>query len=290
MTYKLSIIATAHRPQNWLTFMDSLGKNDIDYEVIFVGPNKPVENMPSNFFYIYSLVKPAQCVEIAYRASSGNLILIASDDVEFVGEKPLDRLVLEYKKQSNYKVVISSKLMEDGKKFELDQHLFEYQNYKYYTSSHLLSGAGIISKKVIEEVGGFDKNFIAANFAIDLDLRIYSIGGKVFMSDVLINEKKSTKGFRSNTQSEYAFHDSKLLYSLWDEDENKRLFRNKDVEPYTHENIKIMSQGPRGRWRGTNFVIIEYLIDVPFKILKRNFRRLTSFKKYIYYLKKLFMS
>ena len=91
--------------------------------------------------------------------------------------------------------MISSRLMEDGKKFKLEQLLFEYQNYKHYTSSHLLSFISIISKKVIEEVGGFDKNFIAANFGIDLDLRIYSIGGKVLMSDVLINEKKISKGY-----------------------------------------------------------------------------------------------
>ena len=66
----VSIIATAHRPANWLAICDSF-VTECKIEFVFVGPNPPVDIRPENFKYIRSRVKPAQCVEIALRNAVG---------------------------------------------------------------------------------------------------------------------------------------------------------------------------------------------------------------------------
>lgn len=62
----VSIIATAHKPANWLAIWDSfVTERKIDF--VFVGPNPSVDLMPENFHYHRARVKPAQGLEIALR-------------------------------------------------------------------------------------------------------------------------------------------------------------------------------------------------------------------------------
>lgn len=37
MVSKISIFASAHRPENWMQFYNSIGNNDVTFEVVFVG-------------------------------------------------------------------------------------------------------------------------------------------------------------------------------------------------------------------------------------------------------------
>ena len=57
----ISIIGTAARPENWLSLYRSLGSDDVSFEIVFVGPNEPDYELPSNFRFIKSNVKPMQC-------------------------------------------------------------------------------------------------------------------------------------------------------------------------------------------------------------------------------------
>jgi len=81
---EVSIIATAHRPKNWEIVFNSVVSN-LNFEVIFVGPKKLPKNtnLPDNFRFIKSKVKPTQCVEIAIRASRGKFLLLIADDLVF---------------------------------------------------------------------------------------------------------------------------------------------------------------------------------------------------------------
>lgn len=65
---EVSIIATAHRPKNWEVVYRSI-VTDLKFEVIFVGTKELPRNinLPGNFRFMKSKVKPTQCVEIAIR-------------------------------------------------------------------------------------------------------------------------------------------------------------------------------------------------------------------------------
>ena len=65
---KISLIGSAFRTNNWLKIYDSVKKNKIGFEIVYVGPNKPDFQLPDNFRFIQSDVKPVQCIEIAARA------------------------------------------------------------------------------------------------------------------------------------------------------------------------------------------------------------------------------
>jgi len=92
----ISIFGSAARPENWLTFYERLGVNDVTFEVIFVGPNSPNYVLPNNLIYIKSNVKPAQCFEIGARRASGSLLMWTADDSLFVTPNPLDKLYQTY--------------------------------------------------------------------------------------------------------------------------------------------------------------------------------------------------
>ena len=79
-----SLIAPAIRSDFYKRVYDSVSKgNKIPFEIIFVGNNKPKIKMPDNFHYIYSNVKPAQCLEIAARNAQGEYLIPLADDEVF---------------------------------------------------------------------------------------------------------------------------------------------------------------------------------------------------------------
>ena len=51
----VSILASASRPENWMVLYDSIGDNDVSFELVFVGPNAPNYRLPDNFKYIKSI-------------------------------------------------------------------------------------------------------------------------------------------------------------------------------------------------------------------------------------------
>ena len=62
----VTIIATAYRTDNWINLYNSFGKPSlVNLEFVFVGPNEPNYELPENFRFIQSDVKPTQCIEIA---------------------------------------------------------------------------------------------------------------------------------------------------------------------------------------------------------------------------------
>ena len=101
MNPKIGIVASAHRPQNWMSLYKSIGDNNVVYELVFVGPNPPRYELPKNFRFIKSLVKPTQCLEIAYRNTTADLVMNMADDTTFKISRPLDRLYETYKSYNN---------------------------------------------------------------------------------------------------------------------------------------------------------------------------------------------
>ena len=277
---EISIFAPAHRPQNWMDFYRSIGDNDISFEIIFVGPNEPDFELPSNFRFIKSYTKPTQCAEIASRNTRAELIMNVADDCEFRTKRPLDMLYNTYKSYNNDKLILSCRYMLNGEDRSCtDQRFFAGDN-----SSPIMPMFGFMSKKLYRDIGGIDRNFIAVMWDLDIAMRVLALGGEVILSDVYADELKS-KSAGSNLCNEFWSHDRQLLESLWSVNRKTHFNRTKPVEPFSDYKILEESQGPRGRWHGTSPVMLENLVD--FLRLNRVCRAIRNPTRYPNYAKRI---
>lgn len=298
MSRRIGIVASAHRPQNWMDLYKSIGDNDIEFELVFVGPNHPDYELPRNFRFIRTDVKPTQCFEIAVRNTTADLVMHIADDCEFNTPQPLDRLYELYKSCNSDKLIVSSRMMTNGK----DQSHFAHRFCADDGTIIVFPVCGLMSKKFYRDHGGIDKNFIAVMWDLDIAMRVYALGGRVVMSDVYINEDKG-KSAGSDLCNEYWGHDRTLLENLWITNgkfllkENLwtnngkfHLNRKYAVESFSDVNILNASQGPRGRWRGNGPVFVEKVEDHLRRyssILGRVNRGIRKPSMYVHYAKRM---
>jgi len=252
----ISIFGPSYRPENWMDLYGSIGENEVRFEIVFVGPNEPDFELPSNLKFIKSCVKPMQCFEIAARNTTGDLIMDIADDVEFRTKSPLDRLYNIYKSYNNYKLIISCRYMQDGVDLSEECHRF----FAGDKSSPVLPLSGLMSRKLYREIGGIDRNFIAIIGGNDLAMRAHANGAEIILSDVYLDETKS-KSRGSQLCVEYWNHDRGLLMDLWVVNGKVQSKRARPVEPFSDIKIMEESQGPRGRWRGNGFLLFEKIED-----------------------------
>ena len=262
---RIGIVASAHRPQNWMDLYKSIGENDIEFELVFVGPNKPDYSLPKNFRFIQSYVKPTQCFEIAFRNTTAELVMSIADDCEFKGAQPLDRLYEAYKAINNEKLMLSCRYSLNGVDLSSHAHHFDCSD----PSTPVMPLSALMSKKFFSDLGGIDRNFIAIMWDLDIAMRAYVSGGEVVLADVFLDENRN-KGAMSVLCSEFWRHDRGLLESLWTNKGKIHFHRTKPVEPFSDLNILKTSQGPRGRWRGNGPIVLEKFVD---ELMKKKYVR-----------------
>jgi hypothetical protein len=231
---------------------NSIGANDVSFEIVFVGPKEPGYELPSNFRFFKSDTKPAQCFEIASRLATADLIMPIADDCEFRTSRPLDALYNAYKAHNDEKAILSCRYLLNGELQPIGQHRFFIDDNR----SPVMPLCGLMARKLYRDIGGIDKNFIAVMWDLDVTMRVLASGGRVLFSDVHIDELKS-KAAGSNLCGDFWHHDRALLESLWTADGHVHFERARQVEPFSDLRIMEVSQGPRGRWRGTGPVLLE---------------------------------
>lgn len=240
----VSILASASRPENWMVLYDSIGENDVAFELIFVGPNPPKHDLPENFKYIRSNVKPAQCFEIASRNASGELLMIVPDDLRFISQHPIDKLYAAHTTSNNTSPIVSTEYnFADGwNRF-----------YAGDSTTPIIPMYWMISAKLWRDLGGVDRRFIAVCWDMDMAMRVLAIGGEVVMADVFVSgeiempDKPRSRG--SALYRDYKATDRVLLDQLWSTDGKVHFNRSLPVEPLSDQNIIKRSQEPYGRWR-----------------------------------------
>jgi hypothetical protein len=291
----ISLFGSSYRPENWMNLYRSIGENDVRFEIIFVGPNEPDFELQPNIKFIKSFVKPSQCFEIAARNTAADLIMNMPDDVEFKTERPLDRLYCIYKSHNNEKLIVSCRYKLDGEDFSDECHHFFVGD----RSSPILSLSGLLSKRLYREVGGVDRNFLTVMADNDITMRVHANGGEVILSDVYLEEYKR-KGRGSQLCEEYWNHERGLLLDLWVVDGKLQSERVRSVEPFSDSKIVEVSQGPRGRWRGSSPAALEKLVDAAHfcfvelprrspSIFRVAYHIIKNFDKYPEYAKKIFL-
>jgi len=273
-----------------MALYNSIGSNDVEFELVFVGPNVPSYKLPDNFRFIKTLVKPPQCMEIAVRNTDAELVMNIADDCEFVAPGALDKLYNHYKSCDSDKVIVSSRLMQDKVALPLSIHNFFFA----YGSNLVLPLCGLMSRRLYRDLGGIDKNFEAISWEIDLAMRVYALGGKVVMSDVYLNEDKNKCAHpERDLWDQSGVRDRKLLENLWISEGKVSLSRQNPVEPFLDKNILHASQGPRGRWRGNGFELLEKIEDnlnSQWSVPGRIYRAIRRPQMYLNYAKRIALS
>lgn len=173
---KVSLCAAAMRVKDWRDFYSSLSGNKLSYEVIFVGPNEPNFTLPDNFQYIKATVKPAQCYQIAIWAAKGELVGWCADDCVYNGNHPdnLDRIYNFYKSFNDPKVIVAQRPVEDGRDIWFRHHFFGD-----WSNTPVMAPLGFMNRELLNEIGGYDKRFIAGQSENDIVMRVLEIGGRV---------------------------------------------------------------------------------------------------------------
>jgi len=256
MSMKISIIGPAHRIELWPGFIKNIVSNH-EIDIVFVTDVEPNEEQKFfiektvskqnnvSFKYIFSKVKPAQCFEIAYRESIGDFMIWTGDDFIY-SPYAIDNVMAMYTSLHDCRAMISFRVVEDGSEVT-------HMHKPPWDNSVQLTTTALISKKAIEKVGGLaDIRFVAGIWDVDLMMRIYAIGGKVYVCQNafayephnLLHKQEHNFAFDWNMEME-------MITKLWCIN-GKTTFTRQDVfTGYSSTDILTKNQGnlgSTGKW------------------------------------------
>lgn len=262
--YDISICGSANQINFWKEMYKRYMKNSVSIEVVFVGDKYPSYKLPSNFKFIYSEVKPAQCCEIATRNCGGKYIYHTADD--FYYEKGhFDNILSFYKDKVDE--LKTDKIITGGIHFfgnNSKRKIIKLWSRKMLPNRELPLDTFICNKHY-KEMGGVDRNFVSIYFNFDIIMRFMQSGGQCIISNYKFREKHLED--RVEITSRVKHVDKPLFKSLWwckygenckNETElkksgipywnsNDRGFipkhRRKEVELFNDKDILTISQG-----------------------------------------------
>jgi len=266
MDCQVSLIASSVRSKLYDRFFKSLEGTSIQYEVIFAGNNLPEKSMRyCNWYYINTKdIKPAQCYEIARRQAVGETVIWVADDCEF----PKDIIGKSYKFwkiHQDDKLIVSIQTREtgyrlpEGSLFDMDLHRF----FGFCRDSPLMAPIGLMNRKFLDDMGGFDRRYVCGQYENDVVMRAYAEGGSVKIfgdknnfididhlgKSIEVGECNDESGFLKRPFAEGYPMDRSVLERSWAHGRRSVLSERRDrFEPYSEEDILTESQSNRGRW------------------------------------------
>ncbi len=181
MIPKVSLFASAVRPQLWSALFKSLEGTSVDYEVVFAGNLFQAKYAHQKLKWIQTEnIKPAMCYEIALQNCTGEVVVWVADDMEF----PKDILGKAYRhwyNSHNKKLILSLQTKEsgygckDGKLFPMKEHTF----YSLMPDTPLMAPVCMMSREYLEDLGGLDRRYICGQYENDIVMRAYQDGASV---------------------------------------------------------------------------------------------------------------
>lgn len=264
MKPKISLCAAAARPRFWKRFYDSLAGNKVEVEVIFVGPNRPDFELPANFVFAQSNVKPCQAYSHAINIARGELIGWTADDVIYNGPiaacpNALDLIWEAYmrakEEYGDNKTILSQVTIEDyGMRWNRQRALNFWRSHHFFNgnmTTPMMAPIGFISKEFFNQLGGYDRSFVCGQSENDICMRAYEVGGRVLGvedSIVEIKHREAHMTDRYNFSKGYG-QDRTFLQACWTENGKMVTKRRIPVQPFDQATILGSNQGPSGRWR-----------------------------------------
>lgn len=183
---KLSIILPSIRIQNIPRLLNSIyNAYEGKIELIVVGPYAPIVH--ADIKWIQSWRSPNACQQQGLLEATGEYITFAADDGMFISSALDEALDLI----NDYKEIVVGRYLEGDNPINMNSA--DYYKFKYH-KPYRLSGVpqdclifncGIISRKFIMELGGWDAdNFEVPTIAhADLGIRAYKAGAKMTLSN-----------------------------------------------------------------------------------------------------------
>lgn len=267
---KISLIAPSIRPHLWEQFCASLANNNVEWEVVFVGPLPSVCPLPSNFRWIKATVKPSQCTHIAFIEAKGEYVSLTADDAQYFTPNhkgALDNMIEFIEKFPNApihqptqkliynksRIAYGFRMFEDSFCIESSQtHYLVPQDKNPLTTSPLLYPFFVINKESYVDLGGYDNRFICGQAENDFLLRVAHSYGSTSSSlcPTAMVWADHDKGHNNKSKfREYHEQESNILRKLWLKNGNYENKRSINLLPYIwDESIYTATQGNKGEW------------------------------------------
>lgn len=245
----VSLCGSAIRTECWECFYRHTSRSRVPFEVVFVGPKKPDFPLPANFRVIWATTKPAQCHEIAMRSASGKYVMLIADDI-LLNENALESMVEQHESLDDEDAIIGVRYLtlEDVKTGKMEDHTEMCRLYPGNRDNLVLPGGAMYRKSLFDAMHGFDRRFIAYFMDWDLILRARAQGARILFSPhatmIEIGYGKAV-----NSEQRYWDPDKKLIRYLWtNRDTSMKDVRTDAHQPFSHEAIETVTQGPKGKW------------------------------------------
>lgn len=245
---KLSIIGSAVRVNRWLDMHAAIsGDTSTPFEIVFVGSVKPDFDLPDNLRYIYSEVKPVQCMEIAARNARGKYLCDTADDLTF-SNGFFDRLVAEMDGVKGQDLILVPMIARRVNKRIRIKGLTINKKDKH---SPLVGMITFAKAETWHSLGGMDRNFITSWHNHDLKLRLMARGGKL----IPVRNTIAVEGVDGDCVPVLRYmtgkQDKEYLLSCWYNGKRFSKTRLRDFEPFVDEDLLIVTQGKKdeqGKW------------------------------------------
>jgi len=279
----ISVIIPAINVDNWLNVALNLHSEKIKYEIIFIGPFKPRFSLPKNCRYIRSFVKPPQCLEIGFLESKGNLIMQFADDCRLSVEDPLFKIFDEWKK---YGCRLNKLISCQYKTEEWCPGVEDYRFMPWDKSSPLIPITPLLPKILLKKFKTYDKRFVAVLADVDLYMRLIRGNVEFVFCEIFYIENKSINAGNLLLNDHWS-KDKIMLDELWIDDITKPLEKRKfanirkdEVSEFSHIDINISTQGPKGKWKYNNY-FYNSIIHSSFFYFLKNLLKLKGFNAYL---------
>ena len=203
------------------------------WELVLVGPNPVPQDLlnTGHVRWIQSYRSPIVCRQQALLAAEGEWICYAADDVTFI-RASLDIAYQNVERHNlDYKFIVVGKYLENVNARVADNVGMRQDNY-YHLNFHddlkeimskfpdwLLINTGLVSKKLLLEVGGWDCDFEACAMACcDLSLRLQNYGATCFLQHepIFISDwEPERQGDHAPIHDAQTEHDIPMFMGIW---------------------------------------------------------------------------
>lgn len=239
MSIKVSLVVPTIRPRYWYYFAKSIEKNEIPYEILFIGPTKgDWNNLPEHVHYIKTDVKVPQCFHIGFDYAQGELVAWSPDDV-FYHPKAIDNIYSAWK-NGKKEDVYCPRIIEDNKETTTSHTLWQLNRYP------MMAPFGFIGKDFfLNKIGGVDSQFSGTEWENDVVLRVYEYGGSVSIVNNAWVEFIETEYLKHSEFKDTGHQGRLLIKDLWlDEHGNLNKIRKRPVQKFnnTYEQILLYNQ------------------------------------------------
>lgn len=189
MSVDLTIIVPGIRIAKWQELYESISKSaSLSWEIIFVGPNKPIKSMRTipNLKFYCDKGSPIRSQQIGLTKATGEYVTWMSDDGLFL-ENAIDDAMSHFKDKADNFIVAGKYYEGEGKKNEMihsDPKYYCLNHHKalrsdYFLNDWLVFMLAFIKRSYLLELGGWSCEFEACPMSFaDLSARAHRHGAE----------------------------------------------------------------------------------------------------------------